>query len=72
MGRGVDDDLGAIGLKYPLQRCPVGDGADFDAQIQLAAAGDFQLLLDVVGPVLIDIQNDDLLWVHFRQLTAQL
>ena len=72
MGGGVDDNLRMIGREHPLQRLPVGDGADFQLQIQLAAIGDFQLLLNVVGPVFINIQNDDLLRLHFRQLAAQL
>ena len=72
MGCRVDDDLGAILIEYPLQRLFMGDGADFNLQIQCIAVGNLQLLLHIVGTVLVDVQDDDLLRAHLRKLPAEL
>ena len=39
----------------------IGNGADLNLEIQLAAAGNAQLLLHVAGPVFAEVQNDNLL-----------
>ena len=70
--RRVDADVGVILLKHPLQAFFIGDADDFHPDVQLALVGEQQTLLQVVGAVLIDIQHNQLLGLHFRQLPAQL
>ena len=70
--RGVDDNLRMVFPENPLQRLHVGDGANFNPQIQPVAIEDFQLLLHIVGAILVNIEDDDLPRLHLCQLPAQL
>ena len=72
VGCGIDDNLGMIGFKNPGHGLPAGDGADLHLKIQPVSIGNPQLLLNIIRTILVDIQNDDLLRLHFCQLAAQL
>ena len=71
MGRSVINDLRPVigkDLKHPSA---VADGADEGHEVQVRE-GILQLVLDVIGVVLIDIEDDELLRVMGRDLAAEL
>lgn len=72
VGRYIDDDLGIVSGKYPLQSVLIRNGAEFDLQIQAIAIGNFKLLLHIVGTVFVDVKDDNLLGVHLGQLSTKL
>ena len=72
VGRRVNHNLGPVPVKYPAQSLPIGNGADFNLQIQGRTIGNPQLLLHIVGAVFVNIQNHNLAGSHFCQLAAHL
>ena len=70
--RGIDHYLGFVGFEYSFECFYVGDRADLDLGLQIAAVFDPQFLLHVVGTVLVDVQDYQLVGVHLGQLTADL
>ena len=70
MGRGVIDDLWAIFLKDLEHAAAVADRADQRDQIQIGMCF-FQLILDVIGIVLIDIEDDKLFGIVIGDLPAE-
>ena len=58
MGGGVEHHVGLVGIKQQFQPPGVPDGADLHAEGQLPAVLVQQLLLDVVGVILVNIEDD--------------
>ena len=71
MRGGMIDDLGMILLKHLEDTPAVADGTDEDHQIQIRILLS-QFQLDGVGVVFVDIEDDQLLRVVARDLTAEL
>ena len=72
MGCSIDDDIWPIGLEDPCHALSVRYGHNLNTKVQLAAIGHLQLLLDVVGAVFIDIQDNELFGIHLGYLSAEL
>ena len=68
----VDNNLRAVFIKHTRQCFFVGNGTDLDLQVDFVPVGDFQLLLNIVSAIFVDVQNDNLPGGHLRQLSAQL
>ena len=58
MGGGVEHHVGLVGIKQQFQPPGVPDGADLHAEGQIPAILVQQLLLDVVGVILVNIEDD--------------
>ena len=71
MGRRVIDDLGAILVEHLEDPPAVPHGADEGGQLQSGERG-FELELDIIGVVFIDIEDDELLGVMGCDLPAEL
>ena len=71
MSRRMIDDLGAIGIEHLEDPSTVPNGPDESGQLQTREVG-FQLQLDIVGVVLVDIEYDELLGIVGRDLPAEL
>lgn len=61
MGGSVVHNLRAVLPEYHIHPAAVADGSNKDNQVQAVSVFSFQLLLDLISVVLIDIQNDELL-----------
>ena len=72
MGGGVEHHVGLVCIKQQLQPPGIPDGADLHAEGQLSAILVQQLLLDVVGVVLVNIEDDKPLGTVLDDLAAQL
>ena len=72
MGCSIDDDIWPIGLEDPCHALSVRYRHNLNTKVQLAAIGHLQLLLDVVGAVFIDIQDNELFGLHLGYLSAEL
>ena len=72
MGGGVEHYVGLVGIKQQLQPPGIPDGADLHAEGQISAVLVQQLLLDVVGVVLVNIEDDQPLGTVLDDLAAQL
>ena len=71
MGCGVIDDLRAVFLEDLEHPSAVADRTDEGHQVQLGMRF-FQLILDVIGVVLVDIENDELFGVVIGDLPTEL
>ena len=71
MGRRVIDDLGVILIEHLEDPPAVPNRADKGGQLQSGERG-FELELDIIGVVFIDIEDDELLGVMGRDLPAEL
>ncbi len=71
MRRRMIDNVRLIMAENPIHPVCIPDGCDENDEIQLRM-GDFQLLLDVVCIVLIDVNDDELLRMMACNLTAEL
>ena len=71
VGRGVEDQLRSVGIQHIVHAGGVPDGADEGHQIQVGITP-LELHLDVVGVVLVDVEDDELLGVGLGDLAAQL
>lgn len=71
MGRRVVDHLGPIPFEHLEDAAAVPDGADEGDQLQRREVG-LELQLDIVGVVLVDVEDDQLLRVVSRDLAAEL
>ena len=58
VGGGVEDQLGLVALEDVLDASGVADGADEHREIEVGMMAE-QLLLDVVGVVLVDVEDDE-------------
>ena len=72
VGCSVNHNLGMIRFKYSLQSRLIRDGQNLNLDRHFSTVGDAKFLLHIIGAVLIDIQQDQLLGLHLSQLTAQL
>ena len=72
MGGGVEYHVGLVGIKQQFQPPGVPDGADLNAEGQILAILIQQLLLDVVGVVLVNVEDHQPLGVVLDNLAAQL
>ena len=71
MGRSVIDDLRPVFGKHLEHAAAVADGSDkrHEVQVRIRVA---ELVLDVIGVVFIDVEDDELLRVMRRDLAAEL
>ena len=67
---GVEHDLGTVALHQAHESRAVADRADLDREVKVRTVSEFQLLLNVVGVILIDVEDDELLGGIFRDLAA--
>ena len=72
MGGGVEHHVGLVGIEQQLQPPGIPDGADLCAEGQIPAVLVQQLLLDVVGVVLVNIEDDQPFGMVLDDLAAQL
>ena len=71
MGRSVIDNLRMKLRKHLEHSSAVADRADQGHEVQVRI-GILQLILDIIGVVLIDVKNNQLLWMVCRDLSAEL
>ncbi len=71
VGRRVEDDLWPVFVKHLEDPPAVPDGTDQGHQVQVREVL-LQLVLDVVGVVLVDVEDDEFLWLVSDNLPAQL
>ena len=71
MGGGMIDQIGSVLGKEVFQSIPVSYGANEHGETQVGVIP-AQFLLDVIGVVFVDVEDDELLRVLARDLTAEL
>ena len=69
---GVEHDLGTVAVHQAHESRAVADRADFDGKVKVRTVSEFQLLLNVVGVVLVNIEDDQPLGTVLDDLAAQL
>ena len=72
MGGGIDYDIRRIGLEDSPQALLVCYGNNLYREIKFVSILHLQFLLDIIGGVFVDIQNDYLLRCHSGYLPTKL